>query len=406
MNIGIDATCWWNNRGFGRFTRELLTALFKLPAEHTYYLIVDQPLPENVTAQPNVRVIEAQSSRPTTEAAVADSNRSPFDMWRLYRAVAAEPLDIMYFPAVYSWYPVPRRLPTMVTVMDAIAEHYPELIFPNWRSRLFWTLKMKAAVWSSDRLMTLSEAAREEIVEYIGADAGRIDITSCAPSPGFERVSDAGSQLASRRRANLPEDKPLIIFVGGLAPHKNLHGLLDGFEQSLQSGQLGDVQLGLVGDFRGAGFHSNHGSLQERVDANPALKARVHFSNYVSDEDLVALYSSALAVAMPSYSEGFGLPAIEAMACGTPVLSSNCGSLPEVVGDTGVYFDPFDAASISQAINRMVGDAALRDTLAEKALARAQTFTWDRAARLTLGHLEAMADNCLGGRGAQGSLPQ
>ena len=90
MNIGIDATCWWNNRGFGRFTREVLTALFKLPAEHTYHLIVDQPLPDSIAALPNVRVVEAQASRPTTEAAVADSNRSPFDMLRLYRAVAAE----------------------------------------------------------------------------------------------------------------------------------------------------------------------------------------------------------------------------------------------------------------------------------------------------------------------------
>ncbi len=406
MNIGIDATCWWNNRGFGRFTRELLTALFKLPAGHTYHLVVDQPLPDAVCALPNVRVVAASASRPTTEAAVADSNRSPFDMLRLYRAVAAQPLDIMYFPAVYSWYPVPRRLPTMVTVMDAIAEHYPELIFPNWRSRLFWTVKMKAAVWSSDRLMTLSRAARDEIVEYIGADAGRIDITSCAPSPGFERVGDAQRQREARQRANLPLDKPLIIFVGGLAPHKNLHGLLDGFEQSLQSGALGDVQLGLIGDFRGAGFHSNYGSLAERVAANPELKERVHFSNYVSDEDLVALYSSALAVAMPSYSEGFGLPAIEAMACGTPVLSSDRGSLPEVVGDAGVYFDPFDADSIAAAITRMVTDRELRDELANNALARAQTFTWERAARLTLGHLEAMADRCLGGRGAQGSCHQ
>lgn len=136
MEIGIDATCWWNNRGFGRFTRELLSALFQLDTPHHFILFVDQPLQE-LSAFSNVSVVQVPSSRPTTEAAVADSRRSIVDMIRMYRAVANTTLDIMFFPAVYSWYPVPRRLPTMVTVHDAIAEHYPKLIFPRWRNRFF-----------------------------------------------------------------------------------------------------------------------------------------------------------------------------------------------------------------------------------------------------------------------------
>lgn len=390
MNIGIDATCWWNNRGFGRFTREILTALFELDTPHTYFLLSDQPLPDDLQRFSHVQVVLAPTSRPTTEAAVADSNRSPRDMYRLYRAAAALPLDLMFFPAVYSWYPVPRRLTTMVTVMDAIAEHFPKLIFPNWRSRLFWTLKMKAAIWSSDRLLTISEAAKAEIVEYIGADVNSIDVTSCAPGPAFRRIDDPGRLDAARERAGLPQGVSLIVFVGGLAPHKNLHGLLDGFEQVLDEGALGDVHLALVGDFRGAGFFSNYDSLAERVASNPALADRVHFSNYVSDEDLVALYNSAMAVAMPSYSEGFGLPAVEAMACGAPVLSSDCGSLPEVVGEAGIYFDPFDIASIAAAIRRMVNEEGQREALSTIAQERAAGFTWERAARMALQHLETL----------------
>ena len=103
------------------------------------------------------------------------------------------------------------------------------------------------------------------------------------------------------------------------------------------------------------------------------------------------LYNTAMAAAMPSFSEGFGLPAVEAMACGTPVLSSDKGSLPEVVGDSGVYFDPYDAMAMSTAILRMANDVQLRDSLANKALERAATFTWERAARLALGYLEAVA---------------
>ena len=116
----------------------------------------------------------------------------------------------------------------------------------------------------------------------------------------------------------------------------------------------------------------------------------MHFSGYVSDQDLVALYSSAFALTMPSYSEGFGLPAIEAMACGAPVLSSDRGSLREVIGDAGIYFDPFDIESISNAIIEIGGNRELRLDLSCKALSRAKSFSWRHAAQVTLTHLEAM----------------
>lgn len=389
MKIGIDATSWWNNRGFGRFTRELLDALFQLDCGHSFVLFADQPLPD-LSRFAHVSVVQVKSSRPTTVAAVADSSRSVVDMYRLYKAVVGSSLDIMYFPAVYSWFPVPRSLPTMVTLFDAIAEHYPKLIFSTWRSRLFWTLKVKLALLQSKRILTVSQAAKEEIVEYIGANPDDIDIASAAPNPAFKQTHDNGLILAAKERANLPATVPVIVYVGGLAPHKNLHGLLDGFERAIREGRIEGIHLALVGDFKGAGFLSNYDTLSERVMGSTYLRSRVHFTGYVSDEDLVALYSSALAVAMPSYSEGFGLPAIEAMACSAPMLSSDRGSLPEVVGDAGLYFDPFDTAAISEAIIEIVENSELRARLSANALARAKLFTWERAARMTLAHLEAM----------------
>jgi glycosyltransferase involved in cell wall biosynthesis len=389
VNIGVDATCWWNNRGFGRFTRELLGALFQLDSAHHYYLFTDQPL-AGLTQFDNVSIIEVSSSRPTTEAAVADSSRSVRNMYGLYKAVADTPLDIMFFPAVYSWFPVPRSLPTIVTVHDAIAEHYPKLIFSSWKSRFFWTLKVKLAIWNSQRIMTVSAAAKEEIVEYIGVDPSIIDIAGGAPNPLFKFEHDPQKLQQVRAKMKLPADAPIIVYVGGLAPHKNLHGLFEGFEKASAKGHVQDVHLVLVGDFEGGGFLSNSESLFETVEASPELRGRVHFTGYVSDDELVALYSSALAVAMPSYSEGFGLPAIEAMACSAPVLSSNTGSLPEVVGDAGVYFDPFDTDAIASAIIEMVENTELRAQLSANALARAPVYTWDRAARLTLGHLEGL----------------
>jgi glycosyltransferase involved in cell wall biosynthesis len=390
VNIGIDATCWWNNRGFGRFTRGILVALFEIDSEHQFFLVVDQPLAE-LTRFENVTVIQARSSLPTTQAAVADGNRSLLDMYRLGKAVAGCPIDVMFFPAVYSWFPVPLRFPAMVTVYDAIAEHYPKLIFPSWKGRLFWKIKMKSAIWASRRVLTVSNAAKEEIVKYIGVDSDVIDVTSAAPDPQFQQTRDEERKGAARQRAQIPPNASVILFVGGLAPHKNLSGFLDGFEKSLGNACMRDVHVALIGDLKGAGFFSNYNSLYTKVKTNPLLAERVHFSGYVPDEDLVALYSSAFAVTMPSYSEGFGLPAVEAMACGAPVLASDRGSLPEVIGDAGLYFDPFDVESISKAIIEMAGNDSLRLQLSSNALARAKTFTWQHAAQVTLTYLEAMA---------------
>tara|TARA_B110000503_G_scaffold30128_1_gene48729 strand:+ start:36484 stop:37662 length:1179 start_codon:yes stop_codon:yes gene_type:complete len=389
VKIGIDATCWWNNRGFGRFTRELLTALFQLETDHHFYIFIDQPLHE-LSSLGNVSIVQVASSRPTTEAAVADSARSVFDVYKLYSAVASTSLDIMFFPAVYSWYPVPGTLPTMVTIHDAIAEHFPKLIFPKWKNRFFWSLKVKLALWRSKRILTVSHAAKAEIIEYMGANPARIDVASAAPSPQFKQTRDGSLMSAARHRASLPPIAPIIIYVGGLSPHKNLDGLLDGFEKAILDGRIANLHLALIGDFKGAGFLSNYDDLNTKVMASPTLRTRVHFSGYVSDQDLVALYSCALAAVMPSFSEGFGLPAIEAMACSAPVLASNRGSLPEVIGDAGIYFDPFDSETIATAIIEIVKNAELRARLSSNALARAREFTWERAARLTLKHLESM----------------
>ena len=388
MNIGIDATCWWNKRGFGRMARELLSAMFQIESAHRYFLFIDQQA-DQAMALPNIETVQVFPSRPVTDAAVVNDRRALGDMLALYRAVSRNPVDIMFFPAVYSWFPVPPSLPTVVTLHDAIAEHFPEMIFPNWKGRLFWTLKVKLALWQCDRVMTVSQAAREEIINYIGVKPSLIDVISEAPDRVFRKTDDPGACRRLRQQLDLPLDAKLIVYVGGLAPHKNLHGFLKGFAAALESPETDKVHVVLVGDYAGAGFHSNYETLKQLSDNQP-LKDKVHFTGFISDDDLVTLYNDAMAAAMPSFSEGFGLPAVEAMACGTPVLSSKLGSLPEVVGDTGLYFDPYQTHSISEAIIKMSADETLRNRLSEEALDRAMSFTWERAAKLALAYLEAL----------------
>ena len=388
MKIGIDATCWWNQRGFGRMARELLKAMFALPSEHQFFLFVDQPAAPEMLVD-NVEVVQIFPGRPLTEAATANDRRSPRDLWRMYKAVKASDVELFFFPAVYSWFPIPRSLPTVVTLHDAIAEHFPKLIFPSWKGRLFWKLKMRLALHSCDRVMTVSHAAKAEIAEYVGVEPERIDVISEAPSSNF--VPLEGPNPGVRERLELPAEGRLIVYVGGLAPHKNLHGLMQGFERARAEEAMADVHLVLVGDFGGAGFHSNYASLRDRAQSQE-LQGAVHFTGFVSDEDLVQLYNEAWAAAMPSFSEGFGLPAVEAMACGVPLLSSDRGSLPEVVGDAGYYFDPYDEDSIAQAFHRMCVQPGGREAVARLARPRALEFTWERAAKLALGYLEKLAE--------------
>jgi glycosyltransferase involved in cell wall biosynthesis len=361
--------------------------MFDEGRDHEFYLFVDRP-PEPEMIRPGVHIIQVEISQPVTQAAVAEGSRAVGDVWAFTRAVSAQSLDVMYFPAVYSWFPAPFRLPMVVTLHDAIAEHFPALIFPDFKSRTLWSLKMRLARWQANRIMTVSEAAKKEIVEYLHIKPEVIDVVSEAADPRFEPELNMTKRAEARQRAGLPEDVRLIVYVGGLAPHKNIPGLLKGLAMAIEQGGIDDVHLALVGDLAGDGFHSHHEELMAMVQADKRLSGRVHFTGFVSDEDLASLYSDALAVTMPSFSEGFGLPAIEAMACGVPVLASSAGSVPEVVGDTGIYFDPYKVEQIAAAIHQIATDEVTLKQLREKALARAAEFTWSRAAQMAFSCIE------------------
>jgi len=388
VRIAIDGTSWYNQRGFGRFTRDLLTALFTLDRDHEYLLFVDQvtELPDSE----NVNIVHVDTKKTTTKAAVAKDRRSVADLIRLGVQVTSCHPDIVFYPAVYSWFPVKPGLKVVVTLHDAIAEHYPQLIFPDLKSRMLWSLKTKLALLQCDRVLTVSMAAKREIVEYLHVDPNMISVISEGASPIFRQCPQSEKYDNLRNKMGIPLDSRLIVYVGGLAPHKNLDGFLGGFTKAKSKAGIKDVKLLLVGDFSGAGFHSNYSSLRRQVNEDPLLKDSVFFPGFVSDEDLVLLYNDALSAAMPSFSEGFGLPALESMCCGVPVLSSTGGSLPEVVGEGGLYYDPHDTDAICEAILKLCTDHALHEKLSQHALSQSKKFSWKKSAEQTISILENM----------------
>lgn len=386
MRIGIDGSCWHNNRGFGRFTRELLSELCAIDAGHSYHVLTDAPIPRDALG-PLAEVHIVKTGKPVIEAATADSRRGIGDLLSFRRAASGIDLDLLFYPAVYSWFPPPRGVPSAVTFHDAIAEHFPELVFPSLKHRFMWNAKTWLARRSAARILTVSNAARAEIVEFMGIPAEDIDVI-CEGAPEiFAPVTSEETRAAVRAKCGLPAEGRLIVYVGGFAPHKNLPRLLEGFAMAGPGTE--DLHLVMVGDPGGGGFHSNYDELRAR-SAQPDLASRVHFPGYVSDADMAALFSDALALALPSLSEGFGLPALEAMQCGTPVLAAHDGAVMEVAGKAGLGFDPLDASDIAKVIARIATEPGLAEKLAAACPDEIPRNTWPRAAELTLASLERM----------------
>ena len=387
--IGVDATTWWNRRGFGRFTRGQLGAMLREARGHKFVLFVDQD-PVDEMLRPHIDVVRVDTAATVTDSAVAEGNRGIGDLLAFRKAASSKPLDVFWFPAVYSWYPVSRRIPTVVTFHDAIAEHFTKLVLPSLRGRLFWNLKVWLAKRSARHIATVSEAAREEIIRYLKIPAAKISVILEAADARFAPIEDQDRRRAARERLKLPLERRLLLYVGGLAPHKNLAGLIEGYASAVADVRLADLDLVLAGDPKGDGFHSNVQELHATV-ARHGLKSRVHFPGFVPDAILPALYSDALAVAMPAFSEGFGLPAAEAIACGTPVIATAGGAVAEVVGKAGLFFNPEDHGDIARSIRMIASEPGTLERLKAECQPRANELSWERSGSAMLDLLEAQA---------------
>jgi glycosyltransferase involved in cell wall biosynthesis len=386
VRIAIDACCWSNRRGFGRFTRELVTRMVADHPDHEYTLVLDRATAEQSRLPPSARLEVVATREQPTRAASADGARSPLDLLRMARAAARVPADLFFFPAVYSYYPMLRRVPTVVTFHDAIAETHPRLIFRNRRARFFWQAKSWLANRQADRILTVSSDARKRIAAALRRPEASIAVVTEGPGAAFRPLHDRVTARHVLEDYELPADQPLILYVGGISPHKNLDGLLQAFAQLAYL----PAHLAIVGDHSDDSFLGCYPELV-RLRARLTLQSRVTFTGFVPDAHLAVLYNAATMLVLPSLDEGFGLPAVEAMACGLPIAASRSGSLSEVVGPAGVLFDPRDREAMAAALRGLLEDADLRARLSAEGLRRAGLFTWEAAARDALRLFEETA---------------
>lgn len=353
----------------------------RLETDDEFVLFADSQTADGAAFPGGWRVVTGKTSQAATEAASASGRRSIADMMAMRRAVAGEALDVMFFPAVYSYFPVARPVPCVVAFHDVIAETLPRLIFETRRSRLFWNIKCRLAARRSARVITVSKASKEGLMRLYGFPTEKVCAISEAAAELF--ASQAGEPRIDQgvlRRYGVHDGKRYLLYVGGISPHKNLDSLISAFARVVREPGHSDVRLLLVGDDAGDAFRTCHEELSGQIE-RLSLGESVEFLGYVPDDDLVHLYGAAQAFVLPSFLEGFGLPVVEAMSCGAAVLASDRGSLPEVLDGAGHLFDPSDVESIADALRRVLSDDSYRGELRARSVRRAGAFSWERSAR-------------------------
>jgi glycosyltransferase involved in cell wall biosynthesis len=383
MRIGVDASrvAVAARTGTEHYTYELLAALARRDRSNRYTLYANQPPAALPPLGPNFALRRIPFPRLWTHA-------------RLSAELLLRPPDVLFVPAhvLPLGAPIRRRLRTVVTIHDMGYLHFPAA--HTAAQRLYLRLSTLWSARAASRLIAISGATRDDLVRFAGARPEKIAVVHHGVAERFRPVTDQAAIAAARERYGIVP--PYFLYLGTVQPRKNLARLIEAFAQIDERPTTNDQRLAAPEDR--SSFAVRRSSVQlviagkkgwlteaiERRAAELGVAERVAFTGYVADADVPALLSGALAFVFPSLYEGFGMPVLEAMACGAPVLTSNTSSLAEVAGDAALLAGPEDTGAIAAGLARLAGDAALREDLRRRGRARAAEFTWDRCAEQTL----------------------
>jgi len=367
MLIGIDASraATRERTGTGNYSLQLIRHLLALESGHRYRLYFNRP-----------PTVELFPMRADLELRVMPFPR----LWthvRLSWEMARQPPDVLFVPAHVLPLVHPRC--SVVTVHDLGYRHYPEA--HPLLDRLYLDLSTRYNAQAARRVIAVSQATQDDLVQHYGIEPGKISVVYSGWDERMQPVEDEGTIERVKARYGIRGE--YVLYVGTLQPRKNLGRLLEAVALLREQAQRGEAP-GLVIAGRKGWLYDPVFQQVERL----GLEREVVFPGYVPQEDLPALLSGARLFVFPSLYEGFGLPVLEAMACGTPVVCSNVSSLPEVAGDAAFLVDPRDVKGMAEAMNRLLQDEGLRAEVVERGYRRVRQFSWDRCARETLAVLE------------------
>lgn len=376
MRIGIDARFISDHfPGIGRYVYHLVLALASLPHDHELVLLHNPDIPN--TRHDMGALLSAPSLTCLPITARPFSWGEHVQLPALARTLRLDLLHSPYYIKPYAGLPCP----SVVTIYDLIGRRFPQVL-PR-KGRIVFNLATWLALHTAQHIITISHSARDDVVQDYHIPAERIAVTHLAAD---ERFCPQPPDVVAAVRAKYAIPRRYTLYLGANKPHKNLERLV------LAWAQLATEQAGAHGNHLVLAGHQDPRYPQARhLVQQLGIGDTVTFLPNVDDADLPALYSGAELFVFPSYYEGFGLPPLEAMACGTPVLCANTSSLPEVVGNAALLVDPFRVDDIAGGLTRLLLNPPLRAELREKGFRQAKTFSWERTAQATLAVYEAVA---------------
>ena len=358
MRIGIDARKL-HDFGIGTYIRNLLRHLARLDSQ-TEFVIFCRPEDRETLAA------LGENFRPVPESSGNYSIREQIAIpWALKRE------GVTLFHAPHYVLPPLVRCRSVVTIHDVIHLMFPQYL-PNRLAFSYAKWSITQAAQRSTRVMTVSQSSKRDILRFVDTEPDKIDVIYNAYDERFAMEPAEEDVVRVRERYQLTDE--FVLYAGNVKPHKNLERLIDAFAIVRKRG-LDHLKLVLIGDEM-----SKYSALRRAVHKHQ-LHKYVRFLGYLPEETLAVMYRLAGVFVFPSLYEGFGLPPLEAMASGTPVVTSNVSSLPEVAGDAAVLVDPYDPQAIADGIYRVLTDETLRREMVHKGIARAGQFSWEQSAR-------------------------
>ena len=368
--------------GSGQYTRQLLKQLPRVAPQHEYSIVV----PKNnsfeiidIKLTSDIQLLASTIQRPKSNL-----RKILFEQSIAPKAAAAYRADLLHVP--YWAPPLRSRVPIVVTIHDIIP-----LLLDEYRGgplvRMYTGLVSTAARGAA-LILTDSEASRRDILQHLNVNESRVRTIYLAADEQFSTRAAPAADAALRQNYDLPEE--FVLYLGGFDARKNIETLLQIYTwaQDTIGADYPLVIAGQLPDRHDAFFHDPR-IIARQIEVEDVVR----FIGPVAEEDKVALYQAARAFLFPSFYEGFGLPPLEALACGLPVIGSNASSLSEIVGAAGVLVDPKDARAMAGALIAVVTEQKFHDELADRAVLQAAKFSWDKCARETAAAYEQALSN-------------